>query len=295
MAEPGALRDGSALLAHGAARGFAAERALASSAAREAGRLALQLRAAGASPRAKPGGEPVSEADLAVDSFLKGRLCAARPGFGWLSEESAGWPGGPALWVVDPIDGTRDFLRGRPGWAVSVALVVDGEPMVAALEAPDLSLSFLAERGRGAWCNGVPIAVSGRSPADAEPVRLPLEPHVPASPLWGPGPAVRCVARPGSMALRMAMVADGSADAMIDGRTSRVWDVAAATLLVAEAGGRVTGRDGSPLRLGGPDIRVPGIVAATPAWHGPMQGQLEAVLARLASAGRGAARRQAGG
>jgi myo-inositol-1(or 4)-monophosphatase len=262
---------------------FDDELALAREAAERAGALALALQRQGVSHWLKGPGNPVTEADLALDRLLKEALLGARPEFGWLSEETADSPGrlgARALWVVDPIDGTRDFLRGRPGWAVSVALVVGGRVEAGVLAAPARQTVYAARRGGGATCNGRPIAVSGRG-ADW-PVRLPIEPQVLTSPLWGEGFVAEAVDKPNSLALRLALVAEGAADAMVDGRHCSEWDVAAASLIVAEAGGMVSTRDGAPIRFNKPEPGVAGLVAATPAWHAPMQARLEAALHALA-------------
>jgi myo-inositol-1(or 4)-monophosphatase len=267
-----------------------ADRALALDAAREAGALALDMQQQGVSHWLKSPGNPVTEADIAIDVLLRQRLGTARPAHGWLSEETADSMArldAGALWVVDPIDGTRDYLRGRPGWAISIALVVEGLVALAVLEAPALRQSFTAIRGQGATLNGRPICVSGRAATD--PVRLPVEPHVLSSPLWGAGFRGEAVEKPNSLALRLALVAEGRADAMIDGRTSAEWDVAAASLIVSEAGGTITDRAGQPLVFNKRVPDIAGLVAATPAQHAPMQQRLEAVLARLAARRRGGA------
>jgi myo-inositol-1(or 4)-monophosphatase len=135
---------------------------------REAGKLAL-----GAWPGHghaletwdKHGGSPVSAADLAVDDFLKAELGALLPAAGWLSEETVDAPerlAGGLIWLVDPIDGTRDFIRGRTGWAVSVALVSAGRPLLGILDAPARGEFWSGEAGRGSWRNGVRLASSRR-------------------------------------------------------------------------------------------------------------------------------------
>jgi myo-inositol-1(or 4)-monophosphatase len=109
---------------------------------REAGRIALsRWPGHGHSPETweKHPGSPVSEADLAVDAFLKRELGSLLPAAGWLSEETVDAPerlDGGLLWLVDPIDGTRDFIRGRSGWAVSVALISTARPLIGMLAAP---------------------------------------------------------------------------------------------------------------------------------------------------------------
>ncbi len=264
---------------------LAAELAIAKAAAEEAGALALSM--LGSASWEKSPGNPVSEADMAVDRLLKQRLLAARPDYGWLSEETADNAdrlGKRALWVVDPIDGTRDFLRGRKGWAVSIALAVDGVVQVAALEAPALGARFAASRGGGACRNGAAIRVSGR--VQAAGARLPVDPQLITSKLWAQPLDAVAVYKPNGIALRVAMVACNEADAIFDGRSSSEWDLAAAALILEEAGGVISDRDGLPFAYNKPVPSTAGLVAATPALHAPMCAQLAEARAALQRAGR---------
>jgi myo-inositol-1(or 4)-monophosphatase len=239
---------------------------------------------------AKADGSPVSEADLAVNAYLKGVIAAARPDDGWLSEECADTPGRldkRRLWVIDPIDGTRDFLRGRSGWAVSVALVEDGAVRVAVLAAPAQKRLYAASAGEGATLNGRRLAVSGL--ATLEGVRLPIDPPNLTASFWpSPWPGT-AVAKPNSLALRMAMLAADEADAWMEGRSVAEWDVAAASLILAEAGGTVTDRHGRPLRFNQPQPVVHGLAAATPALHAEVLGRLDHALQVFAARRRAVA------
>jgi myo-inositol-1(or 4)-monophosphatase len=258
--------------------------ALAVSAAAEAGALAFSM--LGSASWDKSPGHPVSEADIAVDRLLQARLLAARPDYGWLSEETADNPArlqNRALWVVDPIDGTRDFLRGRKGWAVSVALVVDGEVRIGVLDAPALGDRFAAARGHGATRNGEAIRVSGRT--EAAGARLPVDPQMITSKLWTRPLDAVAVYKPNGIALRIAMVACGEADAVFDGRSSSEWDVAAAALILEEAGGAITDRNGAQYRFNKASPTTAGLVAATPALHAPMLQRLAEARAALDRAG----------
>ena len=236
----------------------------------------------------KSPGNPVSAADLAVDAQLKAELLGGRPGYGWLSEETADDARRLAcgrVWVVDPIDGTRDFIRGRTGWAVSVALVEHGVPVLAALAAPARDQLFVAARGRGATLNGAAIAVSGR--VDPAGARLPVEGANLVAGFWPePWDAV-AVERPNSLALRIAHVATGFADGWIEGRTIAEWDVGAAALVLIEAGGTITDRSGEPLQFNRPSPAIHGIVAATPALHDDLRRRLDGGLKALAARRRG--------
>ncbi len=181
--------------------------------------------------------------------------------------------------MVDPIDGTRDFIRGRTGWAVSVALVEDGVVVLGCLAAPARGQVFVAGRGSGAMLNGTPLAVSGRT--DPAGARLPVEAVNLTARFWPePWDAV-AVERPNSLALRIAHVASGFADGWIEGRTIAEWDVAAAALILTEAGGTITDGAGELLRFNQPVPDVRGIVAATPALHAELARRLEGGLRAL--------------
>src|ERR1700751_2759984 len=130
---------------------------------REAGALALSLFRTELKNWTKGASSPVSEADIAVNDLVESRLRAATPDYGWLSEESADDEvrlGKKLVWIVDPIDGTRAYLAGREDWCVSVALVEDTSPLLAAVFAPASNEFFFAARGQGAVCNDVPICTT---------------------------------------------------------------------------------------------------------------------------------------
>ncbi len=197
------------------------------------------------------GDSPVTEADIASNDLLQKRL--VEPGDGWLSEESENDParlGARRVWVVDPIDGTRAFIAGREDWSVSVGLVVDGRPVAAALFAPVTDELFLAAVGGGATRNGVPIrASSGASLTGARlggPKKM-MERAAVA------GTGIVLMPRIHSLALRLARVAHGELDAAVAGGNGHDWDLAAADLLVHEAGGLMTALDGQMLIYNRPD------------------------------------------
>ena len=217
-------------------------------AAREAGRIACRYFERGGKTSAriwsKHGGSPVTEADVAVDSFLKVELSAALPESAWLSEEAAddlARLGARRLWIVDPIDGTRAFLSGHPDWCVAIALLVNGEPALAVIAAPAHHALYEACPGGGAYRDGAPITASprdalrGASVAGPKPLIDKLERAV--------GP-IAPVPRIPSLALRLARVAEGAVDLGLVSGNSRDWDLAAADLILAEAGGRLTTFEG---------------------------------------------------
>ena len=256
---------------------------LAARLAQEAGALALGHFHAPPDWWDKSKGNPVSRADLAVDDLLRTALAAERPADGWLSEETADTVerlSRPRVWIVDPIDGTRDFIRGRTGWAVSIALVEHGQPLVAALAAPARGQLFTAARGQGAFLNGQPLAIPAASPT----LRLPMSRQNMQAAFWpAPWPGGDAVEKPNSLALRMAKLAAREADAWVEGRTIHEWDVAAAALILTEAGAPVTDRHGAALLFNKPDPVIRGLVTATPAQHGLALHYLQHALATLAA------------
>jgi myo-inositol-1(or 4)-monophosphatase len=197
------------------------------------------------------GDSPVSEADIASNDLLHRHLVEA--GDGWLSEESENDPTRLAarrVWVVDPIDGTRAFIAGREDWSVSAALVVDGRPTVAALFAPATDELFLATVGGGATRNGSAIRASAGGGLEGARVGGPkrmLERIVSSGTGIVPMPRVH------SLALRLARVAHSELDAAVAGGNGHDWDLAAADLLVHEAGGMMTALDGQVLIYNRPD------------------------------------------
>ena len=207
-------------------------------------------------------GHPVCEADLSVDAMLRERLSAIDPQAGWLSEETADTVhrlGVPRVWVVDPIDGTRDYLRGRPGWAVSVALVDQGAVTLGILAAPARNELWVAQLGQGATRNGVTLHAGSR---DSLPGA-----RVPADQLPRIDRDLVTVEIPNSIALRMAMVAANEADLVATVRWGNEWDVAAAALIVQEAGGIVTDALGDPLLFNRPQPTAFGLLCAAPGIH----------------------------
>lgn len=210
----------------------------------------------------KDPGSPVSEADLAVDSFLKRELGALLPAAGWLSEETIDAPErleGGLIWLVDPIDGTRDFIRGRPGWAVSVALVSAGRPLMGMLHAPARGEFWQAEAGRGAWRNGVRLSSSKRTELSGARVPAHVLPKIDAD--------LTSVDQPNSIALRIAMVAADEADLVATLRWGFEWDIGAAALIAREAGAAATDAFGQALAYNKRDPRAFGLLVSAPAIH----------------------------
>ena len=210
----------------------------------------------------KTPGNPVSEADLEVDRFLKRELHRLLPSAAWLSEETADDKArtqSGLIWLVDPIDGTRDFVGGRPGWAVSVALVSAGRPLIGMLMAPARGEEWVAVAGHGATLNNLPIRASNRTQFTGA--------RVPTHTLPKDDTDLVAVEQPNSIALRIAMVADDRADLVATLRWGYEWDIAAATLIAREAGAQVSDAFGKPLAYNKHDPRDFGVLVCSPAIH----------------------------
>lgn len=242
--------------------------ALIEAAAREAGEVAVQMLQAGVKTWSKAGGSPVTEADMKVDSLLKARLSAARPDYGWLSEETADDPSRLSqrrLFVVDPIDGTVAFMKGRPWWAVSIAVVEDGRPVAGIVHAPALNETFTAVRGQGARLNGEAITASDT--ADLDDCAMLGDAQMFFDPRWPrPWPPMRVETR-NSIAYRMCLVADGRFDAAVALSGKSEWDLAAADLICAEASAVCTDHKGRAYAYNRPNPRLPSLISAAPALH----------------------------
>jgi myo-inositol-1(or 4)-monophosphatase len=207
--------------------------------AREAGRIAAGRCGTAFDRWEKAPGNPVCAVDLEVDAFLRERLTELDPEAGWLSEETLDASDRierPRLWVVDPIDGTRDYLRGRKGWAVSVALVEERVPVLGVLDAPARGEHWTAAKGKGAWRNGTRLRVSGRTALAGA--------RVPADQL----PKV-------------------DSDLVATLRWGFEWDIAAAALIASEAGATVSGALGQPLAFNTASGAAFGVLVATPGIH----------------------------
>jgi myo-inositol-1(or 4)-monophosphatase len=239
--------------------------------ARDAGALASRFFRSGLTTSAKiwskAGGSPVTEADVAVDAFLKVRLSQALPEAAWLSEETADDRrrlGRDLVWIVDPIDGTRAFLSGSHDWSVAIALLHENRPILGIVYAPAHETLFEAEQGRGARRDGQAIEVSGVEELDGCSVVGP-KPFVDR--LERRVPELKRPPRIPSLALRLCRVAEGSVDAGLVSTDARDWDLAAADLILTEAGGMLTGLDSVAPRYNERDPVHGELVAASRRLH----------------------------
>jgi len=241
---------------------------LAMEAVLEAGRIAMGYFGHHPEWHRKADRSPVSEADLAVDGALRDMLRAARPEYGWLSEETADGEerlSRRRVWVLDPVDGTSGFLRGDPDWCVSLALVEDGRPVIGIIHAPARGRTWAAMAGRGATLDGRSIRVGDARTLEGARIIGPRSIY--DRRMWGrPWPEVTVTKLP-SLALRLAHVASAEADGMLAPGCKCDWDVAAGDLIVREAGGIVTDAHGETIVYNRRETRPFGVVAANPALH----------------------------
>lgn len=234
----------------------------------------------------KSGNEPVCDGDIAVNRHLQATIAAARSEDGWLSEENREGHSDTAscarprrVWIVDPIDGTRSFLRGQDDFAVSVALAIDGRPVLGAIAQPMTGDLYLARRGGGATLNGTPMRVRPRD--RLEGCRMAAdEDFFRARRHWPFAWPEMAYSRIGSIALRVAYVAAGRLDAAVSLKPKAHWDLAAAHLILEEAGGKCVNERGDPLDYAGRPPLQPCFAAASPALIAPILARLEPAMRR---------------
>ena len=236
--------------------------------AREAGDIACRYWREDPQVWDKGGDDPVSEADLAVNTHLKERLLSARPDYGWVSEETEDDLSRldcENVLLVDPIDGTRAFVAGERTWAHSIAVAKAGEVVAACVYLPVHERMYLAKAGAGATLNGKAIRATS---SDLSPDTTLLTPKATLqTQFWqGKPPRFSRHFRP-SLAYRLALVAQGRFDGMLTLRPTWEWDIAAGSLLVKEAGAEITDRHGEPLAFNSVSRQSAGVVAAGKKTH----------------------------
>lgn len=212
---------------------------------------------------------PVTEADLAADELLRARLVAVTPECGWLSEETVDTPdrlNSTCVWVVDPLDGTREFIEGLDEFAVSVALVDRGLPMLGVVHNPATKETIAGIAGQGVAYNGVERGAVSKC-AEAADAHVLVSSTEIKSGMWTPYEDVLDLRPLGSAAYKLGRVAAGFADAYVSLKPKHEWDVCAGVFLVLAAGGRVTDLSGHDLQFNRADVKIGGIVSANPALH----------------------------
>ncbi len=246
-------------------------------AAEAAGAIALGHFRADVETWEKPGEGPDTEADLAIDRMLRAELSAARPDYGWLSEESEGQHDRDRrerVFIVDPIDGTRAFIAGQEGWGPALAVAERGRVVAAVMHLPARGETFAAVLGQGATLNGAPIRASGRAMLDGA-TALAASAQLKDA-LWpGGAPPVKRHFRP-SLAWRLCLVGQGRFDIMVTLRPAYEWDIAAGSLIATEAGAVVTDGNGATLAFNRHPARAPGVIAAPEALHRALMARRQA-------------------
>jgi len=258
---------------------FSSELAAAERAARDAGVAVLGFFRGKFDVQQKSKNNPVTSADIEANRIIRECVQKNFPNDGWLSEEDSDNLDRLNLsrvWVIDPIDGTKEFIEGVPQFAISIAFVVDGLPKVAVVFNPAEQRFFKAAAGQGASLNGAPIRVSARAAIDGADLLVSRSEPQKRFQVF----VDRCAIRPvGSIAYRLAKVAGGDSDGTLTFRTICEWDICAGVLLVEEAGGRAVDGDGNLLRFNRQPAKHKGVVAANPALTGDLQGLWAAAVA----------------
>jgi myo-inositol-1(or 4)-monophosphatase len=263
------------------------ERDVAMEAAREAGTIIRGYYKNPGIAMHKGPDNPVTAADHEANRAIRAHIAQAFPRDGWLSEEttdSVDRLHARRVWVVDPLDGTKEFLQRIPEFSVCIALVQDGRPVVAASYNPVADRLYDAVRGEGTRMNGVPVRVSTTA-------------HLPSATVLASRsedkrgeweafkPSVRVILT-GSIAFKLSQVAAGEGDATFTLTPKNEWDVCAGTLLVEEAGGRVSDLDGRPVIFNQPSPLRPALVVSNGILHEGLLALIREVTGRIGPSGR---------
>ena len=247
------------------------ELAAALDAAEAAARVIRELYARNLAVRLKEDKSPVTEADVRAEEAIRGVLQARFPAHAFYGEETGRSGGGDALWLVDPIDGTKAFVREYPMFSTQIALMRGGRLVLGVSSAPLYGELAFAERGAGAWLNGRPLKVSAVASLEAAAVSAGNLKSLAAGPGWARyGALVARVNRSRGYGdfLHYHLLAAGKIDAVIESDVN-ILDIAALAAIVEEAGGRFTALDGAPVGLG-----TTSVLAANPALHALLRAAL---------------------
>jgi len=250
---------------------YSGELASAEQAARAAGIAIMDLFKGKFDVREKSKNNPVTTADLEANRLIRERIRKTYPNDGWLSEEDEDDTSRLALsrvWVVDPIDGTKEFIEGVPQFAISIGFVVDGRPKVAVVFNPAEERFYTAAAGQGAFLNGAAIRVRSRKEINGALLLVSRSEPQNRFQVFVDRCAIRSV---GSIAYRLAKVAGGDGDGTLTFRTIYEWDVCAGALMVEEAGGKVVDGDGNSLMFNRQPAKHKGVVAANAGLTGDLQ------------------------
>jgi myo-inositol-1(or 4)-monophosphatase len=260
---------------------LARERELAVRAAREAGAVIARYYVPGIAAREKGPDNPVTKADLEANACIHRLVSEAFPADGWLSEETADSTerlGKRRVWVIDPLDGTKEFIQHIPEFCVCIALVEEGRPIVGVEYNPAAGQLYVAVRGEGSTCNDARVHVSTtRNVPDAVVLASRSEDKRGE---WDPFKGRVHVKLTGSVAFKLAELAAGRGDSTFTLTPKNEWDICAGSILVEEAGGRVTGLDGKPLVFNQPKTLRPGMIASNGVLHAGLLALIDEVSAK---------------
>jgi len=245
---------------------------VAEEAARAAGDIIRAFYAGPYQVREKSRDNPVTEADLRANECIRERIRSSFPGDGWLSEET--WDSPERLscrrvWIVDPLDGTKEFIQHIPELAVCIALVEDGEPIIGVSFNPITDELFSGGRGVPLLRNGVRAHVS--DVAELSQARILASRSEDARGEWEAYKSQMRVTLTGSVAYKLALIAAGLGDATFSLTPKHEWDICAGAMLITAGGGRMSDCDGRPLRFNNPKPLVPGIIATNTRLYDPIR------------------------
>lgn len=245
----------------------------------KAGDLALEFFGKDINIDIKKDGSQVSAADHAVNDLLEQELSRLDPSIKWLSEESPvddSRLNAPHVWIIDPIDGTRGFLENKPDWTIVAALIEENRPVLSVVYNPVKSELYSAEAGKGAFLNDKKISTSTTTDLSKAHIIsskghfnrvFTEETQKPSTRTWN-----------SSMAYRIARIAEGAADATISLTPKNDWDIAAAHLILEEAGGQMSTHLGNTITYNNQEIRHPSVVAATKSLYKPIINKTEQAI-----------------
>lgn len=253
-------------------------------AARRAGEIVRGVYERPFEVREKSHDNPVTEADLRANECIHGAIQVAFPNDGWLSEETRDSHERLArrrVWIIDPLDGTKEFTQHIPEFCICIALVDDGEPVVGVSYNPVTDELFAAARGLGLRVNGRPARCTTTS--DVAAARVLASRSEDKRGEWDPYKSLMRVELTGSVALKLALIAAGRADGTFSLTPKHEWDVCAGAALILEGGGRITDCYGQPLRFNSATPLLPGIIAT----NAPLFDPVRALIERVGKPGSG--------
>ncbi len=240
---------------------------IAREAAEEAGKIVMRYYQGSYKVLEKSPNNPVTTADLMANHQIREIICHAFPDDGWLSEETEDSPDRLAksrVWVIDPIDGTEEFIAGTPEFAISIALVIEGTPVIGVLHNPATAELFYAYTGGGAFCNVTPIRCSPRQNLKQASMLVSRSEHRKGL-LAGLVPLVAEIQYIGSVTYKLASLAAGTADLYVTVRPKNEWDFCAGDLILREAGGVLWDKTGQTIRYNKKRVGQPtGLFAGNP-------------------------------